>query len=657
METMTSSRDPLTTNNNLKLQMTGPRVDSLAMNGYTLASAGGFVVRDGVAGGAFTRFTDALDLELTCDATVEGDHFRVTGLLTDTTGTDRAITLRFALPVAPARWEWWDDVRTNRPIEPGERYIHAIDMQTGARGEHSLYPLGAITAGVAGLCLATDMVACPAQTRIAWEDGTFVLEFDFGLAPETDAFPSAAPFSFILFSFDGNNGFRGALGTYQRIFAEYFSGGATKHGLWMPFADISEIDRFEDFGFTFHEGAVHSQFNADHGIGNYRYTEPSTWWMDMPEGMERSYENVERIIHEYANGDDEAFAKLAQVTLASVAHDEHGKMQYQSRDLPWCHGVCFSSNPNPNLPEPCEGRTLLWNEADREMLYGPDSSGLQAGEYLDSLEAYATEAENHRRDHFHHVTVPLTFSTESMSPCIHKAFSVFEFCKVLGADLHAMGKLLFCNSAPERYAFLTPFFDVMGIEVEWVDHDGNWIAPDDAVCNFKRAMMGTRPYALLLNTSFEHLTLEVAEHYFHRAMFYGFLPSMFSHNAADDLYWGRPEWYNRDRHFFVKYVPLCRELSEAGWQAMTHARSNNPNVYLERFGNEDAIYLTVLNASDTDQHATITIDADALGLTPTDELTDDVTGEPFPLARFNGSASLAVSVSAQRAMRFTLRAK
>jgi hypothetical protein len=651
---------PQTTDNNLTLVMDATRIDTLTMSGCELANAGGFAARDVAAGTTFQPFdaggNSAMDLTLQCAATTEGSHLRFEGVLADTAGRDRAITLRFAIPLIPAAWAWHDDVRAERLTTLGERYIHATDMQTGVNGEHSLYPLGAITAGVAGLCLATDMLKCPAQTRITFEEGALILEFDFGLAPETDAFPSAAPFSFILFAFDGRTGFRGALATYQDIFRECFSGGATEHGLWMPFADISAIEGFEDFGFTFHEGAVHDQFNADHGIGNYRYTEPSTWWMDMPDGMERSDENVDRMIREYADGDDEKYKLSAQVTLASVAHDEHGKMQYQSRDLPWCHGVCFSSNPNPHLPEPCEGRTLLWNDSDRASLYGPDTPGLQAGEYLDSLEAYATEAENHRRDHFHHVTVPLTFSRESHAPCIHKAFSIFEFCKVLGDDLHAMGKLLFCNSAPERYAFLTPFFDIMGIEVEWVGHAGEWVDPGDDVCNFKRAMMGTRPYALLLNTPFEKLTPEVVECYFHRAMFYGFLPSMFSHNAAEDIYWGKPEWYNRDRHFFVKYVPLCRELSEAGWCAMTHAQSDNPNIYLERFGDDGAIYLTVLNPTSDIQEATITLDTTAMGVSLPDALTDDASGQVYPLSHEDVTSALTITLAGNRAMRLTLRA-
>ncbi len=639
----------------LAMTTEGPAVAAVtARERQLLLRPGGFAVRDVAAGGEFVpmdaacRDALALDLTLTVEA---GDAITFAGRMQDLTGRDRAITLRFALPIDAPGWVWHDDVRAHRPINANERYIHAVDIKTGVGGEHSLYPLGAITHGDCGLALAMDMMQ-PAQCRIVFEAGQFILEYDFGLAAETDGFPSAAEFRFVLFDFDGKWGFRGALATFYSLFPEQFVRRIDDHGLWMPFASIQEIEGWEDFGFKFHEGAVNNSWHVDHGIGNFRYTEPSTWWMNMPEGMERTPDNVERMIRDYAEGDDEKFKTVAQVTLRSAAHDEQGRMRFQSRDLPWCHGVCFSSNPNPHLPEPCEGRTLLWDETTRDELYGPGSPDLQAGEYLDSLEAYATEEANHRREHFHHVTVPLTFSRDTHLPCIHKAASVFEFCKVLSADLHAMNKWLFCNSAPEKYAYLCPFFDIMGIEVEWVDKAGQWDTPADADCNFKRAMLYRRPYALLLNTPFEKLTPPVVEQYFQWSLFYGLLPSMFSHNAAEDIYWGRPDWYNRDRAFFVKYVPLCCEVSQAGWEPIPHATCSNADVWIERFGQaqDGPVFLTIMNASKATQQAAVAIDADALGVALPEVLTDDITAAAMPAE--NGA--VAISLAPGQVMRFTL---
>jgi hypothetical protein len=51
---------------------------------------------------------------------------------------------------------------------------------------------------------------------------------------------------------------------------------------------------------------------------------------------------------------------------------------------------------------------------------------------------------------------------------------------------------------------------------------------------------------------------------------------------------------DRDRALFKKYTPAIRLISKAGWEPITWAWSDNPSVYVERFGTE---YLTVLNDS------------------------------------------------------------
>jgi hypothetical protein len=82
-------------------------------------------------------------------------------------------------------------------------------------------------------------------------------------------------------------------------------------------------------------------------------------------------------------------------------------------------------------------------------------------------------------------------------------------------------------------------------------------------------------------------------------------PGFFSHNASQGHYFTRPELYERDRSLFKKYVPLCKLVAEAGWQPITHARSSDKQIYIERFGNK---YLTVFNDSSQRRSVTITIE-------------------------------------------------
>jgi hypothetical protein len=116
----------------------------------------------------------------------------------------------------------------------------------------------------------------------------------------------------------------------------------------------------------------------------------------------------------------------------------------------------------------------------------------------------------------------------------------------------------------------------------------------DAELLYRRALCKGKPFCFLMNTRFEDFSHERVERYMKRALAYGMFPGFFSHNASQGHYFTRPELYNRDRPLFKKYVPLCKLVAEAGWEAITLARSSDERVYVERFGDR---YLTVFNES------------------------------------------------------------
>jgi hypothetical protein len=99
-----------------------------------------------------------------------------------------------------------------------------------------------------------------------------------------------------------------------------------------------------------------------------------------------------------------------------------------------------------------------------------------------------------------------------------------------------------------------------------------------------RTGAGRKPYVLLMNTDYDLFGPEWVERYFQRSLFYGMFPSMFSHNASENPYWLNPRWYNRDRALFKRYLPLIKQVAEAGWQPVTRAVCDNPLVLVERFG-------------------------------------------------------------------------
>jgi len=623
----------------------------------------GFLVRDVAADSDFYAFEGGMcaELGLALDARPEAtdNGLHISGQISDMTGQDRAITLMFALPVDAVGWKWHDDARRSRVIEAGAEYINAVNIHTGSTGVMSLYPFGSISDGKDGLALALDM-DMPAQYRISYNSWTrqFFIAYDFGLAKETDAFPGAAPFKFVLYRTDPQWGFRSAAKKLYEIFPQHFVCRSKDQGIWMPFTDVSTVQGWEDFGFKYHEGTNNIPFDDGAGILSFRYTEPSTWWMRIDPEIERTHENVMNSLQEHAKSDDPRRQRSAEATIVSGSFDEQGRYQYLVRNTPWANGAVFSSNPNPHIPGNSEAK-MSWNEETKRRLYGPDAKGDQDGEYLDSLEAYVTANENFRREHFHSVTVPLTFSTSSKKPVIHKISSIYEFSRWLAQDIHDMDKLMFANSVPHRFAFLCPFFDVMGTEMNWVASDGSWKPASDSWMNFKRAMCYQKPYLFLMNTRYERFTVDLVEKYFQRSLFYGMYPSMFSHNASEDPYWRAPELYNRDRHLFKQYIPMIKRIAEAGWEPINYALTDNDIVYVERFGPdaEGKLYFTLLNDSSETQEVRITIMGSELGLATPKAIEDMISGERVDVSMNDGHINIELSMLSEQVRLFALKCK
>ena len=126
----------------------------------------------------------------------------------------------------------------------------------------------------------------PAFYRVCYNASTseLYLALDIGLTPEKPT----AHVRLCRFGFEPRTGFRGALDRYYALFPQAFRCRTPEQGLWMPFAKISEVEGFEDFGFKFKEGDNETAWDDDHGMITFRYTEPMTWWMRMPPDVPRT---------------------------------------------------------------------------------------------------------------------------------------------------------------------------------------------------------------------------------------------------------------------------------------------------------------------------------------------------------------------------------
>ena len=511
-------------------------------------------------------------------------------LLRDTSGGDRAVSLVAALPVPGTGLVWHDDIRRSRRIA-GKRVFENVKRATCGSGAIGVYPLGTVT-GTApdGVPFAKSVAidpAAPAPFRTGFDPvcGTLFLRYDVALVGETANFVSSARLRFVVFDSDPAWGFRGAFERFTALFPDSFAVRCTSQGIWMPFTPIESIERHEDFGFRFHEmHGVGSDFDSDNGYAAYNYTEPFTWWMNMPPEMPRTYDNAVALARKYASDEyaGRECHERARALFASGMKKPDGKFAVGFYKLPWCDGACWTLNPNPAQPGRPTGATVNWSDEALARRHGP--LGRLAGEYIDSTEGYTTPELNFDRKAFAYETEPLAFDARTKKPGILKGIAVFEFTRKVSRDMHAVGKTLFGNGLPYRFPWLLANFDVMGTETVWLGKDGSYAPEKDAQMAVWRTLSGKKPYLLLQNSDFAKFDRSMIERFMQRVAFYAFYPSFFSADAASNPYWADKALYERDRDLFRRYVPLIRELGEAGWEPVTLARSSNRRVFVERYG-------------------------------------------------------------------------
>jgi hypothetical protein len=560
----------------------------------------GFQLRDVAAGSDFVHIDqEALGLKLDWTETQRDGSTFIDATMTDTTGKDRAVTLIYTVPISSKGLRWLHDLRKASEVEPVREYMNASQFRAG-NGRLSRYPFGAVANAERGAALGIDL-AQPAFYRIGYHasTGELFLAYDIGLAPEKPA----ARVRFCRYAFDPAWGFRSALAKYYEQFPNHFRCRTPNQGLWMPFAKISRVKGWEDFGFQFKEGDDETKWDDEHGIITFRYTEPMTWWMRMPQEMPWTMDAATAEARRLAEKGD----RQAQSLLTSGYHDESGGFVARLLDTPWCNGAVWSMNSMPGIPGEVTDFSVKWNPTIRERLYGPNRKADLDGEYIDSSEGYVTDELDFRRDHFAAATTPLCFSPDTHQPAVFRGLIVFEYIRGIAEDVHAMGKLMMANSTPIRLAWLAPLLEVMGTETDW-HHQGTWRPMSDSDLLYRRAMCKGKPYCFLMNTKFEEFPHELVEKYMKRSLAYGMFPGFFSHNASQGHYFTRPELYDRDRPLFKKYVPLCKLVAEAGWEPITQASSSDDHVYVERFGRR---YLTLFNDSAEPRLVTVTLDLDA----------------------------------------------
>lgn len=589
------------------LNQIGAAAGAVAFDGryveYAKTLEQAFFIRDAAADSDFSPVIDgqALGIKLVSRTSNSKGAVFTDVDISDPSGKDRAITVYYVLPVGEGPVRWFGSPSNVVDCKSPAEYMEANHFNAGVNGRLGKYPLAAIECGGKGLALGLDM-EYTAFFRIGYNSGTreLFIAYDIGLTPEKPQ----AHLRFCNYEFSPEWGFRAALEKYQSVFPEFFKSRTPEQGLWMPFAKISKVKGWEDFCFKFKEGDDETEWDDAHGILTFRYTEPMTWWMPMPKDKPRTLAAALDEAKRVAADPKNEFSPNAKSLFSSGFFDERGQYVAIFKDTPWCNGAVWSVNSMPDIQGDISDFKNKWNPKLRDKLYEPGRKGRLDGEYVDSSEGYVTAELDFRRGHFSAARTPLTFSPDSCKPAIFRGLIAYEYVKAIASDMHGINKLMMANGTPDQLCWLAPWLDVMGTETDW-NYRKKWQPMPVGEMFYRRALCGPKPYCFLMNTNFSDFTSEMAEKFMKRSLAFGIFPGFFSPDASSGQYFTRPELYERDRSLFKKYLPLCKRVAEAGWRPVPNARTGNPKINLERFGEN---YLTVYNDGAESCEVTLTRD-------------------------------------------------
>lgn len=572
-----------------------------------------------------TAHLDGLDLVVSATYRPLGPFIEIQGTVSDTRGKDRAVTLCFAVPVADAPWIWWDSVAASRTAPGYGETLGCFETgaEYGLRGEHSKYPLGAISwPDHGGLTLAVRMDE-PVVHRIELlpDLQIFCLAVDFGLVPEHRADGtslSEAPFRFLLYRHDPAWGFRSALQRYYDFFPEFFTKRVKAEGGWYVWGNMKDTAEVKQAGFGFHwgpSGPEAVKYDNEAGLLPLSYIEPELTQQTMGDYKEAptTQEALTRL-QKIIDGDNDELSKVeklayapsytpgkwigehslreslqtvSRAALASVNYTEAGKPAVAILQCSWMGdsnwGAVFPCNLDPDIPG---GKGWFASRVFIDYaLRGMEDAGVHYdGIALDSFGGYGQYSRaNYRREHFKYSDVPLTFSSTTNTPVQVAAFASVKWVRQLAKEMHAQGKVLMANCAwnvtPGWLTFAAPYLDIFGSE-----------SPKFGDPDFIRAIAYRKPCTDLPYTP--RPAWEVPWHWLH-----GIHPGL-----------------GNDLDALKRVSGITRELVGAGWEPITGARVTPAHVRIERFGSGANVYLVLHNDSDADTTAEVCVDAAAFGL-------------------------------------------
>jgi len=565
---------------------------------------------------------------LSLDATLRGggEYLRVDGVVSDTTGRDRAVGVKFALPADLRGWQWYNDTEEHREISGDNLYRNTYSCQSGI-GECSVYPWSAVSGPRGGLSLALPLAQGPRVFIIQHDQQVpeMSVTFFFGLSSAAGKNPSRAPFSFILYRHDPAWGMRSALARYYRFFPESFAKRVDREA----YLNYDNAERFDptthrmgslpdasDFGegyrFLFHIHGCYYPAKVMPTADPIMPTDEQVFSFipkieapagAPPGGWQPSTELVKKL------GFDASWIPTTEL-LKKIVYDDAGRITYTQLYRPGEKPTGQPPRYNWGLEfRVCEDPDLFPTNRDycrfvlEDYARMPGRRPWEAMIDSDSVEGYSSNSNqlDYRREHFRTTLLPLTFGKDSQ---VALSNGIWDFLYKAWWPLTNQYQVASCGNANGyEQVFTAPFVDMPMVEFDW-DYSN-----PGRLERYLRAINHTKPWRFCRMPEapgkdiYTPVSAANVRRSFRRGLAYDIFPAFYSLN---------PELYREE---YRQYVPAIEEISAAGWEPIPYARATG-GVVVERYGAfaNGKLHLTLRNYAAQPVTTTVRLDCAGLGI-------------------------------------------
>lgn len=527
------------------------------------------------------------------------NYFDVNAKISSTDGKDKMLTVYFLLPVGKSDWRW------------GQSLSKEIDLRGVAGCNEYIqnrYPMSALSSESIGLSFGVP-IDKPVVNRIVYNStlGLYYIAFDVSLIAGEDSAKrklSQAEMNFALYSYDPKWGLRAAVERYYEIFPKLFTRRAD-YGGWGLHRTASEPPATtvaDGYKFSWQPYTGYYAWNAKHDVYNLFYIEPEFQQISMGDYDYATSEQVRERLEKLSNADADEIEKckklkyfskhytyhmtagglklwgktlddfmvwLGKIAKNSTVESKYGYPEFTVSRRDWigdsCIGAMFLCNLDPDIPY---GKG--WFNTHIALKYQIEDVEKQTNTKVDGLALDCLlweDVPDCSREHLLYSDFPLSHCAvygghKMMVPA---SFSTIEWLKDLKQQKEYRNKIIMANlgSAKLSYlAFAANELDVFGIE--------NTYVPDP---DLVRTVAYNKPVTDL------HYS-EVPEWRFKFNLLHAVFPGQ-GHN----------------KKLLLKYAPLFKKLTKAGWQPVTALRSDNEKIRIERYGAGDKVYFAIHNSA------------------------------------------------------------